>query len=110
MERSMDAPVATGRWRSAAGAGVVVALLLLALLFTAHRYCNYPCAFNTDDLLPVHVGLDVLGRGYELRQYHLPGAPYVFPDLPLVAGCLLVTKGLVAVFLLYAVLYHGLLL
>jgi hypothetical protein len=110
MERSMDAPVAAGRWRSVAWPAVVVALLLVALLCTAHRYCTYWAAFNTDDLLPIQVGLDVLGRGYELRQYHLPSAPYVFPDLPLVVGCLAASKAPATVFLIYSVLFHGLLL
>jgi len=100
----------TRRWRSALCPGIVVGLLLLALLSLGQRYCTSPFAFNSDDLLPIHVGLDVLGRGHELQQYHLPGAPYIFPDLLLVLGCVALGKGLLTIFLIYNILYYGLLL
>jgi hypothetical protein len=105
----MDAPVtAAGRLRAAAWPAGVTALLALAILFLGARYCRHWSAFNSDDLWAVEVSEDLLGRGYELRGWHLPYAPYLFPDLALLVVAMTFWKGLVASFLTYNFLYAGL--
>src|SRR5262245_60566066 len=105
----MDSPVSfVGRLRLVAWPLFVAALLVLAILFLAHRYRSHPHSFNSDDLFAVEVSEDLLGRGYELQNYHLPYAPYLFPDLVFVLGAVAVFKGLFTVFLVYNLLYYGL--
>ncbi len=102
----MDRAIA-GWVRAAVGPAVVGVLLLLALLALGHRYCAHPAAFNSDNLFAVEVCENLLA-GCELRHYHLPCAPYVFPDMVLALVAVAVCKGLPAIFLTYNLFYYGL--
>jgi hypothetical protein len=103
----MDASVAS-RLRAAVLPAALVVLLLLTLLALGRRYCAHPAAFNSDNLFAVEFCETVLGDGGELRHYHLPCAPYVFPDMVLCLAAVALSRELLVVFLTYDILYYGL--
>jgi hypothetical protein len=94
--------------RKAALPALLTGLLALAVLFLAHRYRTcYASCFNSDDLYPVELCQDILGRGYERSNWHIPYAPQVFPEIVLLLPCVLLFRDLLLVYLAYNFLYHG---
>jgi hypothetical protein len=87
---------------------LLTGLLVLAVLFLAHRYrtCNGFC-LNSDDLYPVELCQDFLGRGYERSHWHIPYAPQVFPEIVLLLPCVFLFRDLLLTYLAYNFLYHG---
>lgn len=84
-------------------------LLVLAFALTWYRFLNNPFSFNSDHLYCLHFCDDAI-HGRDLRGWHLPGAPYLFPDMLLLFVVMLGTTHIAAVFLLYAIVYYLLLL
>jgi hypothetical protein len=88
---------------------VAVAVMVPALsLFCYDFYCD-PGPFNSDHLLCTALCQDILA-GHDLHGWHLPGAPYLFPDVPLLLICRALTPNLVAEFTSYTVAFLLLLL
>ncbi len=85
----------------------VTLLALAALALLSGRYNGYVTAFNSDDLYLVDFCDDLLA-GRDLVGWHLPGAPYLVPDLVLVIPCRLLLPEVWQVFLAYALLYYAL--
>jgi hypothetical protein len=85
----------------------VAVLLALTLFLLGYRYLTWPSAFNSDDLLCSNIVEDVF-RGEDIHEWHLPGAPYLFPDLFLLAPCRWLAPNLVVEFLAYHFLFWGL--
>lgn len=85
--------------------------LLLAVVFTlfAYHYMQDTTCFNSDHLYCIHFCDDVL-HGRDVQGWHLPAAPYLFPDMVLVLGSMALTSNLAAGFTLYQAFYYGLLL
>jgi hypothetical protein len=80
-------------------------LLLAALAVLASDYLHWPAGINRDDFLSALQCQDVLdGRG--LEGWHLPGAPYLFPDALLLLPCQALTADLGAAFTLYHFLFY----
>jgi hypothetical protein len=96
------------RWGVAIAAGsVVLSAAVLALFLFGYRYVSLPAAFSSDDLLCSAVVEDVLA-GRDVHEWHLPGAPYLFPDVVLLIPCRLAAPNLVVEFLAYHFLFWGL--
>jgi len=55
------------------------------------------------------IDIDIL-HGRDMQGWHLPAAPYIFPDMVLVFACSALTSNITAIFVLYQALYYGLLL
>ncbi|HTU21218.1 MAG TPA: hypothetical protein VMG10_24405 [Gemmataceae bacterium] len=89
---------------------VVGAAVLLLLTFTLawYRFLNLPRSFNSDHLYCLHFCDDLI-HGRDLRGWHLPAAPYLFPDILLLCAMRLLTSDVAGVFLLYSSLYYLLL-
>jgi hypothetical protein len=90
---------------------VIGAVLLLAATFALFA-CNYvqsDTSFNSDHLYCIHFCDDVL-HGRDIQGWHLPAAPYLFPDMVLVCVSMSLTSNLAAIFTLYQAFYYGLLL
>jgi hypothetical protein len=87
-------------------------LLVAAVVCLAHHYASAPnpgfTNFNSDDLYPVAVCEDLFQR-YDVTGWHLPGAPYVVPDLLLFCPCLVTAGDLGLAFLAYALVFYPLL-
>jgi hypothetical protein len=97
MGRAREFGATLARWLAPAAA---VLLLLVALAVLASDYLHWPGGLNRDDFLCVDQCQDVLdGRG--LEGWHLPGAPYLFPDDLLLLGCLAVSPDLGVALTLY---------
>src|SRR4051794_39979076 len=96
--------------RTAAAPAALTALLVLAMLFLEHHFCSQANSFDSDTLFAVEVGQDLLGRGYEFAGWHLPGAPYLFPDTLLTLLSLALCKNLAVAFLLYNLLLYAVML
>jgi hypothetical protein len=92
-----------------AGVAALGALLLLLLAVLASHYFQNPTSFNSDDLYCSGLCEDLL-RGRELRGWHLPGAPYTFPDVLLLLPCHALFANVGDAFLAYAFLFYPLLL
>src|SRR5689334_2809481 len=67
-------------WAVPAGL-VVAAVFFLADLYGGAPHGGVDC-FNSDDLYTVDVCRQTVA-GYDLRGFHLPYSPYVFPDMVL---------------------------
>jgi hypothetical protein len=98
-------------WGAAALVGVASlgALLLLAATGAACNYFNDPNGFNSDDLYCSAFCEDVL-HGRAMRGWHLPGAPYTFPDVLLLLPCHALFADLGHAFVAYGFLFYLLLL
>jgi hypothetical protein len=83
----------------------VVALLLVSLFLLVCGYLTDPTAFNSDNLLS-STQCDDLLHGRDVTDWHLPGAPYVFPDLLLLLPCQWLAPTLPLAFLAYCLLLH----
>lgn len=81
------------------------ALLIVNLVLLVYGYLADPSAFNSDNLLSSAQCLDLL-HGREVTDWHLPGAPYLFPDLLILAPCQAVAPSLPIAFLVYALTIH----
>ncbi len=93
-------------WVGVAGLGV---LLLLLLVVLGSLYFQNGHSFNSDDLYCSALCEDLLA-GREMRGWHLPGAPYTFPDVLLLLPCHALFADLADAFLAYAILFYLLLL
>src|SRR5271165_6640909 len=90
--------------------GLLTGFLILAVLFLGHRFCAQANSFDSDNLLAVEVCQDLLGRGYEFAGWHLPNAPYLFPDMVLALLPVALCKNLAATFVLYNLLHYAVML
>jgi hypothetical protein len=88
-------------WLAPGGA----ALLLAALAVLASDYLNWPGGINRDDFLCPDQCQDVLD-GRSLEGWHLPGAPYLFPDDLLLLACQAACPDMGAAFTLYVFLFY----
>ncbi|HWG42019.1 MAG TPA: hypothetical protein VN688_04475 [Gemmataceae bacterium] len=104
-DRLLQRLLLLSRWR------VVGVSLLLTLVFTlfCYQFLQDRFSFNSDQLYCIHFCDDLL-HGHDVQGFHMPAAPYVFPDMVLVLVCSLLTSNLTAAFILYSLLYYGLLL
>jgi hypothetical protein len=91
--------------------GVLGVGLLLSVVFTLYIYffVGNAFSFNSDHLYCFHFCDDLL-HGRDLQGFHLPGSPYLFPDMVVVLVCRAITSDLFSGFILYSVIYYGLLL
>jgi hypothetical protein len=79
----------------------------LSVFLLGHLYVTSPhYPFNTDDLMCIDL-CDDLVHGRNLIGWHFPCAPYVFPDLPLLAPCHLLAPNIVVEFLAYSFVFHA---
>jgi hypothetical protein len=85
--------------------GAAVLLLLGALAVLAAQYLHGYGAISADDFLCVSLCQDVLD-GRSLDGWHLPGAPYLFPDDLLLLGCQALTADVGLAFTLYLALFY----
>jgi hypothetical protein len=86
-----------------------VILFALSLFLLGYSYLASPSAFNSDNLLSSAQCSDLL-HGRDMSGWHLPGAPYLFPDLVLLVPCQSLTPNVVGEFLSYCFVFHLLLL
>ncbi|HTU21216.1 MAG TPA: hypothetical protein VMG10_24395 [Gemmataceae bacterium] len=84
---------------------LVVSLLIVSLFLLVCGYLADPTAFNSDNLLS-SAQCDDLLHGRDLTDWHLPGAPYVFPDLLLLLPCQGLAPTLPLAFLAYCLVLH----
>jgi hypothetical protein len=84
---------------------VVVGSLLVSLFLLGYGYLADPAAFNSDDLLSC-VQCDDLLHGRDVTGWHLPGAPYLFPDLLFLAPCQALSPTTPIAFMAYCFLVH----
>jgi hypothetical protein len=84
---------------------LVLGLAAMSLVLLVHAYLVSPTAFNSDNLLCSAVCDDLL-HGRDVRGWHLPGAPYVFPDLLLLVPCQLLAPNVAIEFLAYCFAFH----
>jgi hypothetical protein len=84
-------------------------LLLVALLLLCDNYLQWPWAFNSDNLYCWDLCGDVVA-GRPLAGWHLPGAPYLFPDVLLLLPIRWLTCNAVAGFCAYCFVFYLLLL
>jgi hypothetical protein len=84
---------------------LVAASLLVSLFLLAYHYDADPAAFNADNLLS-SAQCDDLLHGREVTDWHLPGAPYVFPDLLILVPCQALAPTLPVAFLTYCFVIH----
>src|SRR6185437_17180701 len=82
---------------------LVVSLLIGSLFLLVCGYLADPTAFNSDNLLS-SAQCDDLLHGRDVTDWHLPGAPYVFPDLLLLLPCQGLAPTLPLAFLAYCVI------
>src|SRR5262249_13716862 len=86
-------------------------LVVLGVLLLAHRFrSSHPACLHSDAPYGVELCKDILGRGYERANWHLPCAPQVFPETVLLLPCVALFRDLMHVFLAYNFLQHGLML
>jgi hypothetical protein len=83
----------------------VVLLLIVSLVVLVGGYLANPTAFNSDNLLS-SAQCDDLLHGRDISDWHLPGAPYVFPDLLLLLPCQFLAPTLPFAFLAYCLILH----
>lgn len=93
------------------GAALLPPFFVVSLLFTSLflLFCGYVAdatAFNSDNLLSAAECNDLL-HGRDVTDWHLPGAPYLFPDLLLLLPCQLLAPTLPVAFLAYCLLLHA---
>jgi hypothetical protein len=106
---SDDSMRRAGLMRACGGPLGAAVLLVLAFTLAWYRFFNIPSCFNSDQLYCLHFCDDVI-HGRDLRGWHLPGAPYLFPDMLFLCTLRLLTSDIAVVFLLYAAMYYLLLL
>jgi hypothetical protein len=83
----------------------VVSVLVVSLFLLVSAYLAGPTAFNSDNLLCCAQCDDLL-HGRDVIDWHLPGAPYLFPDLLLLLPCQGLAPTLPLAFLAYGLLLH----
>jgi hypothetical protein len=85
--------------------------LLLIVVFPLFGYhlLQDGVSFNSDQLYCIHF-CDDLWQGRDVQGFHMPGAPYVFPDMALLLICRMLTSKIAVQFLLYSFLFYTLLL
>jgi hypothetical protein len=89
-------------------------LLPAAVLFLLHNYVQPQraltgCGFDSDSLYTVALCRNLLGATWTTTGSHLPAAPYLFPDLPLLLPWVATTSSLPLTFLGYALAFYLLL-
>jgi hypothetical protein len=84
---------------------LLVLLLPLVVILQGHKFATVGEAFSSDNLYTVAFCDDLLGRGHALTGWHLPGAPYLFPDIALLLPCRLLFRDVALLFLAYALLF-----
>ncbi|HEY7426263.1 MAG TPA: hypothetical protein VH682_18675, partial [Gemmataceae bacterium] len=88
--------------------GVAFLFVLVFTLF-GYEYLQKPLSFNADNLYCLQFCDDLL-HGRDMQGFHVPAAPYLFPDMALLLPCAALTSNLSVAFFLYSALYYGLLL
>jgi hypothetical protein len=91
-------------WAALAGLLAAAAVLLLC-----YDFLGDSGAFNSDHLFCSALCRDIL-HGADLRGWHFPGAPYLFPDVFLLLGCQALAPNLVAELVGYCFVFFGLML
>jgi hypothetical protein len=101
-------PAARRRLAGAASAVAplgLAALVPLVLFSLGLAYLRGASPFNSDNLLCGALCEDVL-RGADLSGWHLPGAPYLFPDVLLLLPCQALCPDLVTISFAYDALFY----
>jgi hypothetical protein len=81
----------------------------LALVLMYYNFLGDVGSFNSDHLFCSAFCQDILA-GRQLRGWHLPAAPYLFPDIALNLLCQPLSPNLVAEFFSYTFIFFGLML
>src|SRR5579883_1943660 len=89
-------------WVGAVGSGL---LLVLVFILAWYHYLCRPGSFSSDHLYCLHFCDDLI-HGRDLRGWHLPAAPYLFPDMAILSALALVTSDTATVFLLYSIVQY----
>jgi hypothetical protein len=84
-------------------------LLLVVFALFAYQYLQDGTSFNSDQLYCFQFCDDLL-HGRDVQGFHLPAAPYLFPDMMLLLACNTLTSNLVVLAFLYGALFYSLLL
>ncbi len=84
-------------------------LLVLVFLLAWYRFANHDLSFSSDHLYCLHFCDDAI-HGRDLRGWHLPAAPYLFPDMVVLSAAAVLTSDVAAVLLLYDAVHYLLLL
>ena len=84
---------------------LVISLLILCVFLLVCGYLSDSGAFNSDNLLS-SAQCDDLLHGRDVTDWHLPGAPYVFPDLIVLLPCQWLAPTLPLAFLAYCLILH----
>ncbi|HEY7155091.1 MAG TPA: hypothetical protein VH575_14100, partial [Gemmataceae bacterium] len=87
----------------------VACLFLLVFVLFGYQYLQNPFSFNSDNLYCLQFCDDLL-HGRDMQGFHVPAAPYLFPDMVLLLPCVALTSNLSAIFFLYSAAYYTLLL
>lgn len=97
-----------GRLANAALLGVLALLLFASARLLADRYAGYEADggyFSSDDLYAVEMADHVLANGPDLAGWHMPLAPYLFPDIAAVLAIRPFVSDLAVLFFLYCLLF-----
>ncbi len=86
-------------------AGVGLLFVVVLFLFGYHYMQDTTC-FNSDHLYCIHFCDDIL-HGRDMQGWHLPAAPYIFPDMVMVLLSSVLTSNIAAIFVLYGAMYYG---
>lgn len=98
--------VAVRGWR--VGVPVFLALaLVLAVVVQSNNYIKGGYAYNSDDLYPAAFCRGALGHTVSMVGFHLPGAPYLFPDLAVLIPLAWVISNVALLHLAYSLLYFA---
>lgn len=88
-------------------APILAALLAVVMLgMLVDNYVQSSRAFNSDNLY-CNAFCDDLLRGRDMRGWHLPGAPYLFPDVLLLIPYQYLFSNLVFVYLAYCITFYS---
>jgi hypothetical protein len=101
-KNSMQRAAFIRSWGGVVGSGL---LLVVVFILAWYHYLCRPGSFSSDHLYCLHF-CDDLVHGRDLRGWHLPAAPYLFPDMVILSGLTLLTSDTATVFLLYSVIQY----
>ncbi len=94
-----------GRLASSLFMVLVAGMAMTSVFLLSYSYLSWSGAFNSDNLLCSAL-CDDLRHGRDVREWHLPGAPYLFPDVLLLTFCQALTPHVVAEFVAYCFVLH----
>src|SRR5689334_4209452 len=89
-------------WTFAILVGVLLPAIVLLLLVS---YARSPFSFNSDNLYCNAFCDDIL-HARDMTGWHLPGAPYIFPDMLLLLPCQALTSNLFLTYFAYCLLFY----